>query len=468
MNQIEFTPGQAKFLSSSADICLFGGSAGPGKTFGLLVDALGLNPQYDKDGNPITIKCKDMRGKSIEVYYKIEVPTYRALLVRRRYKHLQELRDKSKQLYPLIDPGVVFTASNDTWTFSSGATIQFLALPDTEKVTDIQGRELQYIGLDELGTWPKDDVFLYCLSRLRSSIGLPCYLRATSNPSRYPWLRKYFCIPDDGKSTYRKDVVVLPDGTKQTIHIEYIQAFLSENKHLDASYAAKLSMLPEADRLALLSGAWNAYDSVDGAIYELEIKQMIKEGRYSRVPHDRALDTYVYSDIGVEDLSVFFFVQYKGMEVRIIDSIYGNNQGVITHWIPEILDRCKDKGYRLKTLYLPHDGAQREKSTGISTFDQAIPLIPCDKLPRLGIADGIEKTKMMFRNLYIDSSTCDYAWSQIQAYKRKYDATAEMYTKPVHDHASHFADALRYISYIDNPATYGMQDLTPSYAVGMY
>lgn len=452
---IEFSDKQKQFLASNADICLYGGGASGGKSFALLIDALGLDTTPDANGElPLS---------------RIEMPYYRALLARKQYKHLYEMIDKSKSVYKQIDPGAEWLDSKLTWMFSSGAQISMLAIEDKEAAEVIQGREFAYIGCDEVGQLQTADTFLYYLSRLRSKEGLKCYLRATSNPSRYPWLRKFFGIPADGRSTYRKDTIILSDGTKEELSIQYIQALASDNPYIGSDYQARLSLLPEDERLALQDGRWDAYDSVDGQIYEHELKAMARDNRLCRVPHNPALDTYIFSDIGINDLSVFLFVQYKGSEVHIIDMLYGNNQSLIYTWIPKIKDKIRDCGYRVNRLYLPHDAAQREKGNGLSIIDQVSAIYPdVDILPKLGIADGIERTKSMFSNLWIDDRNCIYLHSTISQYRRKYDTRLDTYDKPIHDHASHFADAVRYVSYIDNPSSYDSNMLVPRAGSSIY
>ena len=82
---------QWDFLSSLADEVLFGGAAGGGKSFALLIwAALG-----------------------------VEVPSYRCLLVRRTYRELEmSLIDESRRIYPRLRgaPGV-YNEQRRTWSF---------------------------------------------------------------------------------------------------------------------------------------------------------------------------------------------------------------------------------------------------------------------------------------------------------------------------------------------------------------
>src|SRR5579859_2373652 len=89
---------QEMFLATPADICVYGGSAGGGKSYGLLLEAL----------------------------RHIGNSEYGAVIFRRTYPEITNeggLWDESSGLYPLI--GGKPTESPPEWTFPSGAKIRF-------------------------------------------------------------------------------------------------------------------------------------------------------------------------------------------------------------------------------------------------------------------------------------------------------------------------------------------------------
>ena len=188
--RLTFSAPQSEYLYTNADICLYGGGAGSGKSFVAIVDLLGLNE------SPVP---------------RYKLPYYRALIYRKRRGDLQDLIDKSKALYYKIDPGATFNHSDSYWTFSSGAKIYFNYFERFDQAqTFLQGQELAMIVAEEVGQHEDDRIFRYALSRLRSSQGLACYMRATCNPSKYKWLRNYFRIDDQGNSTdFRLTYVLL-------------------------------------------------------------------------------------------------------------------------------------------------------------------------------------------------------------------------------------------------------------------
>ena len=66
---------------------------------------------------------------------------------------------------------------------------------------------------------------------------------------------------------------------------------------------------------------------------------------------------------------------------------------------------------------------------------------PCRKLP---LMDGIEATRAMLRRVVIDEKRCREGLSYLQLYRSEVnEKTGVLNTRPLHDHTSHAADALR-------------------------
>lgn len=426
----EPTPKQAQFLSSNADIALMAGGAGSGKSYVMLWDALGVN---------------DPRGP------RISLPYYRGLLYRKQFAHLTELIDKSKQIYRQVDPGAVYTSGNNTWTFSSGAKILLRYYEDYDQVEQLQGQAYAWAGCDELGQYEDPRIMLYVISRLRSPEGLKCYFRATSNPSRYRWMRDFFRIDNIGTSTDFRVRLTLSSGAQTTQRIQYIQAMLKDNPYLaqDGAYEAKLLTMDEDERKALLEGRWDAYDDVKGLIYGEPMLTARKQGRICHVPYDECLDTHVYFDIGRNDLTTMIFTQRYGKEIRIIHTEFGNGT-----WIEPHLKTMLDSKIKIKRIVLPHDARSRHMESPFSTLELAQQYlgphgiqVDCGKA--LEVEQGIGNVRKHFPNIWIDDRQTRFI-NDIESYKRKFDKRNQIYGGPEHDHTSHFADALRYVCQDDD------------------
>lgn len=419
--KIEPTPKQAEFLRASEDIVLFGGSVGGGKSWALLLDALGLN---------------DPRGPRISLNH------YRALLVRRQYNHLTDLIDKSKQIFPLIDKGAVFNHSELVWKFSSGAQIRLDYFENiTQAEAKLIGKEFSGIFIDELGLYESDEVMRFCLSRLRSPHGLKCYFRASCNPSKFPWLQKFFRIPNDGSSTKFIIENVMPNGKVSKTSVRYIQSKLTDNPYIGEEYMEKLMLLNEADREALINGIWGSYACTEAMVYKKEYAQLFNDNRITTVLHQLGHDTYAAFDLGIGDNTSVIVFQICGKEYHILESF--ENSGVAIDWY---VAELKSRGYSDCRIILPHDAGQRSLQTG-NTMEEKMKQFfkNITVLPRTGIEDGIQDVRSKFPYMWIDKTKNEPLLQAIMNYERKYNPKTDLYEDPIHNKYSHMADALRYV-----------------------
>lgn len=429
-------PKQVRFLASTADVLLYGGGAGSGKSLCALIWLLGLN-------------------NGIDDLARYEIESYNGLIFRKNRKDLADLIKASKRIYPHIDPGAVYNNSDNYWKFSSGATIYFSYFERFEQCeSQIQGQEFQSILAEEVGQHEDDRIFLYCMSRLRGSNGLKPYMRATANPGRYKWLREFFQINDKGDSTKFSKDLTLSDGSVVTKRIEYIQALLHDNPHISKDYEATLMMLGVEERKALLEGRWDAFTSVAGQIFENELKLMQEEHRVCMIKHDKSQSVHTFWDLGINDQCVILFVQFVGKEVRIINMLKGSDKSIKDHWIPEIKRLQLEYGYVYEMHWLPHDSAQRDKFGGKSIFDEVKAILQdVTKIPRANLKlESIQKARTMFDNVWIDKHKCSDLYDDLSNYKRKWDSANNVWSnEPVHNDASHAADAFQYVAYYKKP-----------------
>ncbi len=266
---------QQQFIDTNAQIAIYGGQAGGGKTWALLAEAA----RY------------------------VHVPNYGAVIFRRTSPQITNeggLWDESMSIYPQLGGIPMHTLD---WVFpkTSGipANIGFRHLQyETDKLT-WQGSQIAMLGFDEL-THFTESQFFYLLSRNRSTCGVTPYVRATTNPISADdpiggWVNRliswwidqetglaipsrsgvvrYFIrrqgeliwsdTPDELIARYGRDDVTAnsKDQTAQPKSLTFIPARLSDNPTLtekDPTYRANLEALPEVDRQRLAEGNWNA------------------------------------------------------------------------------------------------------------------------------------------------------------------------------------------------------------------
>lgn len=247
---------QEEFLTNPADIVIYGGAAGGGKTYGLL----------------------------LENVRNINNPKFNSIIFRQNSKQVLApggLWDASHAIYPLMN-AIPLKTPNPKWIFPSGATVSFHHLQMDKDVFKWQGAEIPLICFDEL-THFSEYQFFYMLSRNRSTSGVKPYIRATCNPDVDSWVAEFIAWWIDqntgypikersGKIRYfiREDNKIIWGDTKEELaalgynpdimkSVAFIPSLLSDNKILmekDPSYLANLNAMAMVEKERLLFGNW--------------------------------------------------------------------------------------------------------------------------------------------------------------------------------------------------------------------
>lgn len=242
---------QERFLALTCFEALYGGAAGGGKSDAILVSAV----------LPIIRRKNYGRG-------------YLALLLRRTFPELEtSLIRRSHELYPKL--GGLWTEQKRAWIFPGGESVLFGHLEGEKDVHRYQGSAFQFVGFDELTTFTEYQ-YLYLFSRVRSAQGIPCRVRAASNPGGigHAWVRRRWFHWVSRKSERpaasgevrwfrregEKDTEVERD-VDGALGRTFVPAKLSDNPALqarDPGYRARLQSLPRLERLRLENGDWDA------------------------------------------------------------------------------------------------------------------------------------------------------------------------------------------------------------------
>ena len=256
---------QEMFLATSADICIYGGAAGGGKTFGLLLEVL----RHKNNKN------------------------FNALIFRRDYNQVTSpggLWDSSKKIYSYVKGCYPLKTPKLHWTFPSGASVNFAHLGSDEDRLSWQGSQITMLGFDEL-THFSEYQFFYMLSRNRTDSGISPYIRATCNPDADSWVAGFiswwidqetgYPVPDrSGKVRWMvriNEVIHWYDSIEEAVKaavesgieereaarmpktVTFIASTLQDNKILmanDPGYLANLLALSLVERERLLKGNW--------------------------------------------------------------------------------------------------------------------------------------------------------------------------------------------------------------------
>lgn len=180
-----------------------------------------------------------------------------------------------------------------------------------------------------------------------------------------------------------------------------------------------------------------------GAIYAKEYQAARDNRRIGNVPYDPLLQVSTHWDIGIGDSTAIWFAQRAGAEIRVIDYYEANSFG-LDHYVGVL----KSKPYVYAEDWLPHDAQARQLTSGKSTLEILRSLGRNAKVtPKLSLEDGINAARMVFPRCWFDESKTQRGLECLQNYRRELnEKIGEFRSVPVHDWASHGADAFRYLS----------------------
>lgn len=250
---------QYEFLATKADIAIYGGAAGGGKTFAALIEPL------------------RHLGNSV----------FEAVIFRRTRPQIKQaggLMVEAGKIYPLF--GAVPSMTDLSWKFPGGMSVRFVGLQHEKSKLEFQGAQIPLIIFDEL-THFSESQFFYMISRIRSNSGVPGYVRGTCNPDADSWVAEFISwwidsetglpIPErSGQLRYfvrdgdrmvwgsshaelREQFPHWPDDAFQPKSVTFIAATIYDNKKLlenDPGYLGNLMSLPLVEREQLLGGNW--------------------------------------------------------------------------------------------------------------------------------------------------------------------------------------------------------------------
>lgn len=257
---------QTEFMATPAQICVYGGAAGGGKSYGLLLSAL---------------------------RYK-NVPGFGCTIFRKNFNQIFAqggLWDESMDIYSGIK-GAVPQSALGRWKFCDKegrivSTVKFAHIERDEELPKWQGSQICEIGFDEL-THFSEKAFFYMLSRNRSKCGVTPFVRATCNPDADSWVAKFiewwidqetgYPIPErSGKirwfirynevlhwaatkeELWERFNLVSEDDRQKPRSVTFVMSRLDDNKELlkvNPQYRANLEAMSLIERERLLHGNW--------------------------------------------------------------------------------------------------------------------------------------------------------------------------------------------------------------------
>lgn len=324
------------------------------------------------------------------------------------------------QFFARVIPGVTFNASELRCDLPNGGQVR---LYGADSPDSLRGIYLDGVVLDEFGMMQSNVFSEVVRPALSDRVGWACFVGTPAGRNQFwdllqvaqsgepGWFARIFKASETG---------LLPAEELATAH-----RVMSEDEYrqeFEASFEA----------------------SIRGSIYGKELAEMRDAGRIGVVPYDPALPVHTAWDLGMADHTVIWCYQsLRGGEVRLIDYYEAEGES-LAHYLAWLQRRP----YVWGRHWAPHDIRVRELGTGKSRLEVAAALgLKFEVTPDIGLEDGIAAVRMMLARTWVDEGQCRAGLDQVMTYRRSWNtAISEFKAMPVHDQASHAADALRMLA----------------------
>lgn len=178
-----------------------------------------------------------------------------------------------------------------------------------------------------------------------------------------------------------------------------------------------------------------------GAVYAKEIREA--QARIIRVPYDRTKPVHLFWDLGRADKTAIWFCQLGPFEYRVIDYLEGTGKH-----IGEYAVELQRKPYLYGDCWLPHD-ANNELLASQRTVAQQLrdANFKVKTVPKTSIDTRIEAARLIFPMIWFDEEKCAEGLDALTNYRYAVDEETKHFSdEPLHDWASHAADAFGYMA----------------------
>jgi hypothetical protein len=185
-----------------------------------------------------------------------------------------------------------------------------------------------------------------------------------------------------------------------------------------------------------------------GAYYAKLLQQAETDGRIGEVDYDPRLPVWTGWDLGMDDSTAVWFVQIdRNGAWRWIDYEEGSGE-VLSHYAGAI----RARPYAVYDGHiLPHDAAVRDLGAATASTREAtlnsLGVRPTRILARTGHPERINAMRLILPRSRFDARRCAVGLRALWHYRREWNDQAGVFrSNPVHDWASHAADAAGHLA----------------------
>lgn len=358
------------------------------------------------------------------------------LLKRRTYWHVMPSYHQAKltgawdtlQEIARVVPGAKPNQSEMLMTYPNGNKVQLIG---ADKPDSLRGPGLSGVSLDEYSQIPATAFSEVISKSLADHLGYAIFsgtIKGTDQLYRTHGAAKgdpdWFALWQD---------VDVSLATEEGATILALQQALSDDRKLvlqgmmsQAEFDQEWYLAPEA--------------AIKGVFYGDQMKALRQQGHICRVPYDPALPVDTDWDLGIDAMAIWFSQSTRSGEIRMIDYHEDIGGGLI-----ECIKVVKDRGYLYGKHWAPHDIEVREISSGATRRQLAMNHgLKFEVTPKIAVEDGITALRALLPRMWFDAERTARGLDCLRQYKKTYQQRFDQFTAtPVHDWASHGADAAR-------------------------
>lgn len=206
-----------------------------------------------------------------------------------------------------------------------------------------------------------------------------------------------------------------------------------------------------------------------GAVLDFPLEMWRPDG----TPEINSRSVFTTWDLGRSDSTAIWIWRLRPGGVDVVDH-YENRGQKLRHYFDVLEERQRTMGYRYVKHWLPHDAAQETLATEVSTLNQFISRFGAAAVaigPQLSVDSGIAAARWLLEQDIRFHARCDTSPAQgvnsgleaLRSYRYEWDEVLLTFKKtPLHDWASHSADAFRYVACVVKRTAANMQLRDPS------
>lgn len=210
-----------------------------------------------------------------------------------------------------------------------------------------------------------------------------------------------------------------------------------------AWYVKKQKVLKDKMKREYPSHPKEAFEqAIEGAYFTDEMMLLRERGQIRSVPYDHRLPVYTFWDLGRNDFTAIWFMQYAWGEYRMIR--YFESNGHSLQWYGR---KLREFEYHYGTFFLPHDADVTDLSNAdnksrkevIESMGFAVEVVP--RVTHK--SDAIQAARDVLPLCWFDEELCAEGIAHLDAHRRKWnDQLGHWMDEPFRGPAKHAADAL--------------------------